>query len=302
MNISDFTYLLKEPRKINPEQTDAIGNIIKEFPYFQSARAIFLKGLKNQDSFRYNNELKVTAAHTGDRSILFEFITSKDFNRPLDILKENQKEKELANIEVIDFEEITVNKDTKSQQQIEKHLKEAQQQQEVSESIAQRKIASVEEIAAPKKEPSPEEVLEIDRPLTFKQSEKHSFNEWLQLSKVRPIDRQPKKGTQKNPVEKTEPKKDKEDPISKKLNLIDTFIKNNPKISPVKDIQYGTNLAESTQIDQSQLMTETLAKVYLSQKKYKKATQAYKILILKYPEKSGFFADQIRAIKKLRKK
>jgi hypothetical protein len=48
-------------------------------------------------------------------------------------------------------------------------------------------------------------------------------------------------------------------------------------------------------------MTETLARVYLAQKKYKKAMQAYKILILKNPEKSSFFADQIRAIKKLQK-
>jgi hypothetical protein len=37
----------------------------------------------------------------------------------------------------------------------------------------------------------------------------------------------------------------------------------------------------------------------MEQKNYKKALQAYKILILKSPEKSGFFADQIRAIKKL---
>ena len=46
-------------------------------------------------------------------------------------------------------------------------------------------------------------------------------------------------------------------------------------------------------------MTESLAKVYLQQKNYKKAIQAYKILSLKNPEKSGFFADQIRAIKKI---
>ena len=48
-------------------------------------------------------------------------------------------------------------------------------------------------------------------------------------------------------------------------------------------------------------MTETLAKVYLEQKKYKKAIQAFKILSLKYPEKSGFFADQIRKVKNLKK-
>ena len=35
----------------------------------------------------------------------------------------------------------------------------------------------------------------------------------------------------------------------------------------------------------SSIMTETLAKIYLEQKKYTKAIQAYEILILKYPEK-----------------
>jgi hypothetical protein len=42
-----------------------------------------------------------------------------------------------------------------------------------------------------------------------------------------------------------------------------------------------------------------LARIYIEQKNYKKAIQSYKILSLKYPEKSGFFADQIKAIKKL---
>jgi hypothetical protein len=46
-------------------------------------------------------------------------------------------------------------------------------------------------------------------------------------------------------------------------------------------------------------MTETLARIYLEQKNYEKAIQSYKILSLKYPEKSGFFADQIQAIKEI---
>ena len=49
----------------------------------------------------------------------------------------------------------------------------------------------------------------------------------------------------------------------------------------------------------SGLVTETLAKVYIRQKHYKKAIQAYEILMLKYPEKSSFFASQISEIKKL---
>jgi tetratricopeptide (TPR) repeat protein len=84
-----------------------------------------------------------------------------------------------------------------------------------------------------------------------------------------------------------------------KLEIIDKFIEANPKIAPVKEndktpVNIGKNSDEPTH-----LMTETLAKVYLEQKKYAKAIQAYEILILKYPEKSSFFADRIQDIKDL---
>ena len=49
------------------------------------------------------------------------------------------------------------------------------------------------------------------------------------------------------------------------------------------------------------LMTETLAKVYLAQKKYENALVAYRILSLKNPEKSSFFANQITKIEQLQK-
>ena len=45
-------------------------------------------------------------------------------------------------------------------------------------------------------------------------------------------------------------------------------------------------------------MTETLAKLYVKQEKYKEAMKAYKILSLKYPEKISLFADQIKELKK----
>ena len=54
--------------------------------------------------------------------------------------------------------------------------------------------------------------------------------------------------------------------------------------------------------DNPELVTETLAKILTNQKKYKKAIKAYRILSLKYPKKSSFFADHIREIKKLDKK
>ena len=76
----------------------------------------------------------------------------------------------------------------------------------------------------------------------------------------------------------------------------------NPKISPLKSKESIIDLSETNSIEPESLMTETLARIYLEQKNYAKAIQSYKILILKYPEKSALFADQIKAIEKLQEK
>ncbi len=47
------------------------------------------------------------------------------------------------------------------------------------------------------------------------------------------------------------------------------------------------------------LMTETLAKLYIEQKHFNQAIRAYEILSLKYPKKSSFFVREIEKIKQL---
>ena len=263
MNIADLTYLLNKPEATNEKQTIALENIVLQFPYFQAVRALHLKGLFNQESFRYNYELKKTAAYTTDRTILFEFITSDGFTA-IQQEKIDEIQRSLLDIEVHHMEEVIV------LPQI--------------ETIATKK----EKIELEITEPTSEEKLEIGKPLPFTPTERHSFQEWLQLTKFSPIEREiEEKNTQNDPEKQ------------KKLDIIDKFIEANPKIAPVKETtKPPANISKSTE-EPTHLMTETLAKVYLEQKKYTKAIQAYEILILKYPEKSSFFADRINEIKNL---
>jgi tetratricopeptide (TPR) repeat protein len=276
MNVTDYTYLINEPDAINEKQTEALENVLDEFPYFQSARALRLKGLYNQNSFKYNFALKVTAAHTTDRTVLFDFITSDTF---IAIQKKlyDKKTFELHDINVVDLEvvlpeEKKEHKINALEQSILTSIKEAL----IVESVEDAKTA--------------EEKLDIGKPLDFSANEKHSFQEWLQLSRTEPIIRKKENEDSPEPPILDEGKK-------KKAELIDKFIEASPKISPVKHGVASTVIFDLNKEDNSYLMTETLARVYLEQKKYQKAIQAYEILILKYPEKSSFFADRISDIK-----
>lgn len=85
--------------------------------------------------------------------------------------------------------------------------------------------------------------------------------------------------------------------IDKKIQLIDSFLSKNPKIGATPKDAKMIDLSRESWASSSELMTETLAKVFIKQKKYGKALKAYEILCLKYPEKNGFFASQIKEIK-----
>jgi len=95
--------------------------------------------------------------------------------------------------------------------------------------------------------------------------------------------------------------KEPEVELDKKFDLIDAFLAKQGRIVPDKTVDVKEDLSEKSWASTDELMTETLAKVFVKQKKYNKALEAYQILGLKYPEKNSFFADQIKEIKRLKK-
>jgi len=86
--------------------------------------------------------------------------------------------------------------------------------------------------------------------------------------------------------------------IEKKAEIIDKFIEENPKISQLKE---EVNFVVKEKADDiSHLMTETLAKLYTSQRLYTKAINAYEVLKKKHPEKVDFFEAKIQEVKELK--
>jgi len=241
--------------------------LLEQFPYFQSARAIQLKALKQHHSFNYNLELKKTAAYTTNREVLFDYVISESFNQQ----------------EVSERIKYRTHLENEKDENLEMNLTEANRVLDpyLFQEITPKKKEEEEE----KQESTEKDALEQGKPLEFTSKEKYSFTEWLQLTSSKPI----------KPIDK---KEDLSQRSNDNFKLIDEFIEKKPKIIPSKEHQ-AKPIKISSEPTNTSLMTETLARVYLEQKNYSKAIQAFKILILKNPEKSGLFADQIRAIEKL---
>jgi hypothetical protein len=315
VNTKTFTCLLANPQHITDQQLSEINTVVDKYPYFQSARALQLKGLKNNNSFLYNDTLKVTAAHTADRDILFQYITSKEFvqDKISELIIQHDASVHELEVEMEDVSEQTA---LELDKQIKAELKKAEAI--LNPLLFERKAQSVVAISEENENKVETEVeiekdvttetsakiseaktLKIDEPLPFKEHDTHSFAEWLQLTQAKPIERDKEKEAETasgNEENANTPS------AEEKFELIDKFIQEKPKMEVSISQSKQPDLAKPFTQTPNALMTETLAKVYLQQKNYKKAIKAYEILILKNPEKSGFFADQIRAIKKLNTK
>lgn len=90
-----------------------------------------------------------------------------------------------------------------------------------------------------------------------------------------------------------------ESTVHKGDDIINAFLQSDPQISPPPLDKINTeNKARKSAEDQNDLVSETLAAIYIEQMLYHKAIDTYEKLSLKFPEKSRYFADLIRSLEK----
>ena len=140
--------------------------------------------------------------------------------------------------------------------------------------------------------------------------EKHSFLDWLGGNEEYPDQEEetveseaqklPEEPDMEPVTEHEEELAEKERPSTEQVQVLyEQFMEKKPRPRLDFKAQDAVDTASLGTSDYAHYITETLAQIYVKQKLYDRALNAYEILRLKYPEKSSFFAARISEIKQL---
>lgn len=356
MNKLQFISYVETPEKISGNDSVLLAELLKNFPYFQTAHLLYAKSLHNINSIHYNNQLRVTAAYATDRKILHRLITKQveieaikvpdtktefiqsevEVQSVTDILEEKKIEEAVINLikeEVAEhniqpsiIEEVVVPevKEAVAEIPVITEIKEVIEEQKIETPIESEKVETlevrdqleteylneiidasveIEILSTPLINQSEEKqetiesnfVLNIQEPVGEQKEvvdvDSLSFTDWLKHVNT---------GAIINDETKEENESENADNQLSPFELIDKFIRDEPKLSrPKTEFFSPVNMAKQSVAEDITFVSETLAKIYVLQGNYAKAIKAYENLRLKYPEKRLYFASQIKNLRKL---
>ncbi len=318
MNKSSFAKILSNPNLVTEETLSMLKEIIDEYPFFQAGRMLLLKNMHKTDHIRYNSELKHSAVYIPDRTKLFFLLN--------DLGKESE-EVTLPNIPVIKKQEPIVSNNGENQlEKQEDQVFEERKEEKIEETKSDKKTLTItdnylnasddyiEESSSfynlsfsksfrdteEKEEEFDDIVLpaadlldyestssgvytlpELDEISNVDTDENRSFSDWLHIMRY-------SNSTQE---------KDKSEKKSG-MDLIDNFLSKDPKIIPNASKKHvNIDLSEKKEEGKEDILSETLAAIYIKQGHKSKAISIFEKLRLKYPEKNAYFARRISELK-----
>jgi len=223
VNNLQFIQLLKRPDLLDQSTLIDLKEMIDNYPFSPVARILYLRNLKNINSYKFEQELSKHAIFIPDRSAFYRMLISQP--------------KQEEGFELLPYSE-----------------------EAFKEILDEENVRNDE--------------LPIDE------------FDYLNTEVFRLIDDQSGSLLTEKPMAD---------------DLIEKFLHSHVAIKPISEVTHEAGKVISEQSDSigEEMITETLAKVYLRQGLYLEAMKSYEKLILKFPEKNSYFAGQIENIKKL---
>jgi tetratricopeptide (TPR) repeat protein len=265
---------MARPERLKGEAVQEMEQLVADYPYFAIGQALLTIAYQNTDDQRYDSQLRRTAAlmPNRDKLRLFTVIAKHRFESEPDIPALPDE-----------FMPAAPEANTPTDN-VFSSIESIETKEEQNSGIIREKVFIIPEIDLSGSQE------ELSAEMALLEEKRKSLDELKAIIAARL--KQIEEEKQKKETEQPEPKK-----LSRK-ELIDKFILENPSISrPKAEFYNPISVAQNSIIDQENIVSETLAKIYEKQGYFEKAISIYEKLGLKYPEKSRYFAAQIERIK-----
>ena len=244
-----FYAYLKEDKVMDENAISQLKQVVEKYPYFQTAKLMLLKNMKDEQNPEFISGLKKAAVECSDREKLFYYLNDKRFARFFPQIDAEYKSSD-------DRTELLLDSFLGS---IEKNDADGSHNSETN-SLQSDSIVSTDYLAY--------------------------------LEHIEPTE------SESADAEETKPMKHQQ--------LVDRFLEK----SSGDEVLFSNRNTENEEhldseqdadslLDDDTFLTETLAQVYIKQKKYQQALTIIKRLSLNFPKKSIYFADQIRFLEYL---
>ena len=314
----EWTTWLHSPNLLKTEHIPALEKLIAEYPWFAQAHALLALAKKNSGASDFQTQLQQAALRAPDRRFIYQLLEKTIPEAIPEIEVEDEIPKEVAPTAPIPYHWVDVileddplpvitidddwvdirldqpREENESESGKEEHAPlpesvELSELGELGQDIMNKAISSSIEL-----EVSEKETTEVAVVAPSVQQYDDDFLNFIAHSI----------GELADPINQnegwSEPKIPQEDNTPAPVhNLIEKFIQNEPQINRGKAVEYAAgNMAKESLEEDVNLVTETMAKLYVKQGKLDKARKAYKKLIELYPEKSVYFAGQLKNLNK----
>jgi tetratricopeptide (TPR) repeat protein len=251
---------ISHPAMLDKESLFELRELLARYPYFQTARLLYLKNLFLLQDASFADELRKSALYVADLSVLFYYIEGERF-----VLKRHEAPAEAS------ADKCTADRTLDLIDRFLSDLSGDDAEPEPSLKIPVE--VSVDYMSVLSSEPTPEE--QEVAPLKGQEL----IDSFIEQSGSESVEPKPKEEV---PVEETPAE---ETPAEEVVKDDETSTE-----QPEKAVEAD---------EDESYFTETLAKIYVRQHRYEKALEIIKKLNLKYPKKNIYFADQIRFLEKL---
>lgn len=330
MQARELLKYIENPNLLTRETVPALQQLVKDFPYFQSAHVLLSMASKKWDASAYQQSLKKTAIVVSNRSHLFNLIhglempevhtesTQKteepkvvtktislveaDTPEPVLAVELNKEEETKQQLDILKAAEVAAEANTEELVEKQKPVLNAEEilekeiQNQVVNSFVEKEILKIPELHHAKPKADPESftdwlnLLKKNNGQTPEQIQEQVTSERLKNQNLKPREEKKQKSESQSQQQKRE----------KHKAIIDKIIETSPGLIRSKEDQkfFAAEIkAKESLLENEHLVTETLARIYALQGSVNKAVRAYEILSLKYPQKSAYFANLIHQLK-----